>query len=181
MWETLIQNKRTDKANLRDETGRIICTLQPNDSIILDAENDRVITAPFEAIVFERDGEIRFKKRDGWVDPYDKRGWRLELLNADGQELYQRVVSGGMIFLPKGIPIVRYLNPEDPDARYERIEVRRVERRSKHPMWPGYYGRELCLEEVKVERSEEELKKLADELEAQAQKAEQADAPPKEN
>ena len=175
MFETLIQNKRPAKAILYDTTGRIIAALAPGDSIVLDSETDLTIVAPLERIVFERSGEVTTKRRDDWTDPYDKRPWRVEIVNYDGQELYQRVVGGEAIFLPRGIPIVRYVDAEDPDARFERIEVRRAERRVPHPSWPGYYGRELCLEEVKTERSEEDLKKLDDELAALAQKAEQAD------
>lgn len=170
-FETKIWNKRNDPAGLWDSDGRIIRQLIPGEIITIESSSDRTLIAPYSEIVFEKDGSISLTKRDGWVDPYNKAPWRIEIINRDGREVEERLIGGRVVSLPRHFPVVVYMESSDPWAEFERITIEKVKERQKVPQWTGYLAWVPVLKDIKVSRPGKDREKIAEDRKALSEPA----------
>ena len=162
-FETRTWNKRNEPAPLYDSDGRMIRQLMPGEIVSIESSNDKTLISPYDEIVFEKDGTVSLSKRSGWVDPYFKEPWRIEIINLDGKEREERFVGGRMVSIPKHFPVVVFVESADPWAEFEKVTIEKVKERQKVPQWPGYLAWVPALKDVKTPRPAKDLAKIAEE------------------
>jgi len=169
-------NRRGNSQILYSADGIAVRLLQPDEILTVESSNERTIFAPYAEIIFEKDGSVSLTKRDKWVDPYDKRPWRIEIVNLEGKVLEQRLIAGEMVHLPRQIPLIRFVESTDELAEYEKVEIRQTKQRVRLEAIPGYYGFESIQKDFKTLRPQKDLERIKVDRE-QAEKPAPLDTP----
>lgn len=166
IFETKIWNRRRELVRLHDSNGQMVCAVQPDAIEIIESKNDKTIYAPYADVILEADGRVTTSIRPGWVPPNFKELSEVIIENLDGQELEARVIGGRTIHIPNGFAVHVWVDSADPNAKYERIVIKRVRERVKSPVFPGYWIWRETVKDVPSYRPENEVNKNAKDLKA---------------
>lgn len=173
-YSTVLRNNRKKELPIFDNQ-LLVTTLAPGQDATIEAVEPWSYYSRYESITWNADGTVDAGVRDGWREP--ARGkYVLRCLNADGKDYEQVVIGGQPYSLPHGIPVLVAVEVTDPLVTYQSIEIKLLERWAAEPGWPGYIQPVLVLEEVKIERPENELAKIRAELEELEQKTTEVQA-----
>jgi len=164
VFETKIWNRRREPIRLYDSDGHMVCAVLPNAIEIIESKNDKTIYAPYAEVIFEADGRVSTSIRPGWVPPYSNELWEVIIENLDGQELERRVIGGRTVHIPKGLAVHVWIDSRDPNAKYERIMIKKVCERVKSPEFPGYWVWKETVKDAPSSRPQNELDKIAEDL-----------------
>jgi hypothetical protein len=155
LFETKVINNRTELYSLYESNGQVIERIAEKGWIIIASQDPKTTYARWDEIQVFKD-RIELHQRPGWVEP--SRGqFTTELLNTDGQELESRVVNGGVIFLPRHIPVRVDVELFDPLIYSSRLEIKRVWERRPSDVCLGYFCRVPVLKDDKTERPQAEI------------------------
>jgi len=162
-YETLIRNERKTGIVVWDNRGSGMMVLGPGQSEVLESWNLETLFAPYSEVVYKEDGSIETKANAFYPAP--KSRWLLTCLNRDGPDPSRRIIAGREVCLPKGLHRTFELEVEDPMAVYAKMEIRLVRERIPSSLFQDYNEFSDELRDVFYDRSEDELKLLAIELE----------------
>ena len=162
-FETLIRNERKTGVVVWDHRGSGMMILGPGQSETIESWNPGTLFAPFSEVIYKEDGTIETTPNPEYPAP--KSRWLLTVLNRDGHDPQRRIIGGREVCLPQGLHRTFELEVDDPLAVYCRMEIKLVRERIPSPRFEHYNEFSDELKDVFYDRSEDELKELAIELE----------------
>lgn len=162
-FETLIRNERKTGVVLWDHRGSGMMVLGPGNSETIETWNPGTLFAPFSSVVYREDGTIETTPNPEYPAPKSK--WLLTVINLDGHDPQRRIIGGREVCLPKGLHRTFELEVEDPMAVYCKMEIKLIMERKPSSFFPDYNEFVDELKDVFIDRPEDELKELAEELE----------------
>lgn len=157
-YTTLLRNRRKKELVVYDNQ-IAVSTLFPGEEKTIEAVEPWSYWSRYESVIWNADGSVDAVIRDGWHEP--ARGeWVIKAINIDGEDYHPVLIGSQPYSLPRGIPILVSVKVTDPFAIYQSLEVKYMERWEVEPGWPGYIQSARVLEEVKVERPDNELARI---------------------
>jgi len=162
-FETVIRNERKTGVALWDHRGIGMAIVGPGQSETIETWNPNTVLAPFATVTYKEDGSIQTTPNPAYPAP--KSRWLLTVLNVDGHDPQRRIIAGREVCLPKGLWRTFELEADDPLSQYGRMEIKVVRETKPSLLFPDYNEFVDVLKDVFYNRSEDELKLLAIELE----------------
>jgi hypothetical protein len=175
-YPTVLKNESRKPVQVWD--GKIlVAVLQAGQTYEVEGTEPDGVLSRYERITWTAKG-VNLSVRSDWREP-DRGRWITTLLNADGQQVEERVFGGQLFRLMRGVPVLHAFEPEADEVLFERIELLEVEAEELSPAWPGYLLRTLRLRPILTERPQAELEEIRAEREriAQKEQAQKASAP----
>lgn len=179
LFKCVLRTERQNPVTVHEADGSVIVTLKPRRIVTdpMDGTKKEIPGAEFTLetddpyATFARYSEVTFLHeapwakvivRPGWVEP--KRRWPTEFILIQGHtDPEYRTTSKGPVCLHHGVPVVVDMDPNDPLARYDRVEcgVGHIERYPSVAV-DGYVAKRRRLEDVKHLRPQADLERIAE-------------------
>jgi hypothetical protein len=173
-YETVIKNERTKVGVVVwDHRGSGMMVLGPGQTETIETWNPETLFAPFSSVTYKEDGTISTTPNPAYPAPKSK--WLLTIINLDGRDPQRRIIGGREVCLPKGLARIFEIEVDDPMAVYSRMEIKVVRVCTPSPMFPDYNEFFDEVKDIYFDRSEDELKLLAAELEKLATDVEEVE------
>jgi hypothetical protein len=157
--------------NERKKTGIVLWTklgegfgiVGPSDSRELETDNPDTLYAPYASVTYLENDVVETTPNPAYPQPASR--WTITCLNKNGREIERRIICGVERILPKGLPRVFALEPDDRLAIHERLEIKTVLERVPSHNFAHYNEFVNRVKDVLVDRPEADLQALAAELE----------------
>ena len=163
IYTVVLKNESKKPVVLYERSGAPLGMLAPGEELVIETPVAEVIYAPWTLVRFVEGGEVRLEENPAWPKPQGR--WVLEVVNHDGLDLEERLISGKRVLLPRNIPRLVEVDMNDPLAQYVKMEIREVQERRPSSFFPEYNEFVMVLKDVYLDRPESELQDLAIELE----------------
>jgi hypothetical protein len=157
-FRTQLINKRPTALVVYEMDGPML-TLLPGDTTMIETKSPFDMYAKWDSVSWEADGTVILEERPGWKEP--SRGtWEVTVLNADGKPVEHLTVSGKIICLPRGIPIVLGVDAHDPLVLFRELKFIAVPIKERSKEWPGYLVTRKEVRWVVTDRKPQELDEI---------------------
>lgn len=176
-FSTRIWNRRSDPVKLVDQDGNEVETVGSGQIIELVSVSDRTTFAPFEEIIFEREGYVNLSPRPKWVPPYFKEPWEVTIENLHGKDVERIELLDRVVAVMKGIPVTIWVDSLHTLARFSRITIRTVSHREPSPKFPGYFYTVEGVKNVPTLRPQRDLDQIENDIKASKGSSSPLDSP----
>lgn len=156
-FETTFENATKEPVTVFDGT-RPLIVLYPSREKTVESSSPRTMYARWTRVIY-KPGRVELVPRSGFVEP-DRGRWVIEALNAEGREVEQRTIGGTVCWLPRGIPVLVSVSPENPEAKNKVVRIEKSMEWVEDPDFLGYIVRRTILKDTWVERDAGELEEL---------------------
>jgi len=135
-FRTRLTNKRSTALVVYEMDGPML-TLLPGDSAMIETKSPFDMYAKWDSVSWEADGTVILEERPGWKK-LSRGRWEITILTVDGKPVEHLTVSGKIICLPRGIPVVLGVEIHDPLVLFRELKFIAVPIKERSKAWPGY-------------------------------------------
>jgi len=158
-FETIFENARQEPVTVFDGPHPLL-VLFPGRSKPAESASPVTLYARWSRLTFLPGDEIEFTLRPGFEEP-DRGRWVVEALNVEGRDIEQRAIGGRNHWLPRKIPVLIPVSPEDPEAVYRALRIEQTDEWLDVPGFRGYLVKESRLVDRWTKRNSGDLNELA--------------------